>query len=256
MWSAFFYLAKRAANTAYECMTEPSPPYGSYIHLDGPDTISFLERILTCRVDDLDANERRLGALLTPQGKVIGDFQLTRSENGCRLLVHDTIADQFEKRLKLFRLRAKIDISRSQSKGLQTDPRVRILAGIPVFGEDFETAEVFPTDINLDIRNGLDFSKGCFVGQEVVSRMKRRGKIRKRTLVLTGTGLQKGQVVRTGSKRIGVVTSVHEDIALGLLRTDHLVTAQAAKEQLEVDATPVSVEIPDWLSKELETFSK
>ena len=92
-------------------MNNMSLPYTIRLRLEGPDTINLLERIVTCRVDDLTVDENRPGALLTPQGKIIADFHLTRTETGCDLLVHADAAADLEKRLKMFRLRADVQIT-------------------------------------------------------------------------------------------------------------------------------------------------
>ena len=70
------------------------------------------------------------------------------------------------------------------SESLAKYHRDRIAHAVPEQGSDFGAAEVFPAEINMDVLDGVALNKGCFVGQEVVSRMHRRGKIRKRTLRL------------------------------------------------------------------------
>lgn len=236
-------------------MTNMLPPYTTRLGLNGPDTIAMLERLITCRVDDMATGDQCPGALLTPQGKIIADFHLIRTELGCDLLVHADAATDLEKRLKMFRLRADVQITREDLPATATDDLARLKAGLPVFGADFITADVFPTDVNLDIRGGIDYKKGCFVGQEVVSRMKRRGKIRKRTLTLTGAGLQQGDTVQAGDKRLGTITSSAQTHALAVMRIDHLAAALSLGETLTCNAKPVSVETPDWVICEMEALS-
>ncbi|MEM6411517.1 MAG: folate-binding protein [Pseudomonadota bacterium] len=226
-------------------------PYTSILKLEGPDTIDLVDRIFTCSVQRLDAGSSRPGALLTPQGKIIADFSLTRTENGCSLAVHSDVVDILEKRLKLFRLRADVDISRDEIPAIDVDHAARIAAGQPVYGYDFTDAEVFPTDVNLDLFGGIDYKKGCFVGQEVVSRMYRRGKIRKRTVILEGEGLEKGMDVRVGKKLIGKVTSASEQNALAILRIDNLAKGLEANTEITAADMVVSVPLPDWLRDEM-----
>ena len=129
----------------------------------------------------------------------------------------------------------------------------RIQNGVPEQGSDFGTAAVFPADINMDIFEGVALNKGCFVGQEVVSRMHRRGKIRKRTLVVSNpseTPLESGANL-TGIASIGALTSVQSCHALALVRTDRLAKAQAERQDFTVDETPVTIEKPDWLQREM-----
>lgn len=227
-------------------------PYFSLIRLTGTDTIGLLERLVTCRVDTLVAGDQTPGALLTPQGKVIADFLLTRTAEGCDLQVHSEAAADLAKRLKMFRLRAAVAIDALEFPETQIDEVARIKAGLAVFCRDFKSADIFPTDINLDVNGGIDYKKGCFVGQEVVSRMKRRGKIRKRTLVITGTGLSIGANLNAGDKRLGEITSATGNVALARLRTDHLMTAKEAGLPLTVDGDPVEISIPSWLPAEVE----
>ncbi|MEM6900444.1 MAG: hypothetical protein AAF583_11795 [Pseudomonadota bacterium] len=226
-------------------------PYTSILKLEGPDTIDLVDRIFTCSVQRLDTGASRPGALLTPQGKIIADFSLTRTENGCSLAVHPDAVDALEKRLKLFRLRADVDISRDETSAIEIDHSARIAAGQAVYGHDFIDAEVYPTEVNLDVFGGLDYKKGCFVGQEVVSRMYRRGKIRKRTVVLEGEALEKGMEVRFGKKRLGKITSASDRNALAILRTEVLALALDTGADITVGETPITVPLPDWLKDEM-----
>ncbi|MEM7663779.1 MAG: folate-binding protein [Pseudomonadota bacterium] len=226
-------------------------PYSATLLLEGPDTIELLDRTLTCAIGNLETGASRPGALLTPQGKIIADFLLTRTEGGCALTVHPEAIDALEKRLKLFRLRAKVDISREDGSPADIDHAARIAAGQPCFGHDFADADVFPTDVNLDLFGGVDYKKGCFVGQEVVSRMYRRGKIRKRTVVLNGNNLETGMDVRAGNKLLGKITSASESNALAILRIDNLAKAFEAVTDIEAGGKAVSVVRPDWLNEEI-----
>ena len=226
--------------------------YDKILRLEGDDTIALLERLVTCRVDTLKIGDTTPGALLTPQGKVIADFDLTRTNTGCDMLVSGFAVEDLAKRLKLFRLRAAVEISIVEAPTDSVDHFKRIAECLPAFGEDFEANTVFPTDINLDQRGGVDYRKGCFVGQEVVSRMKRRGKIRKRSLLISGSGLTKGADVRAGTALLGEVTSVAGDQALARLRTDNVLKALEAGADIEVGGSPIKVDLPDFVKQELE----
>jgi len=129
----------------------------------------------------------------------------------------------------------------------------RIANLVPEQGTDFGTSELFPADINMDALNGVALNKGCFVGQEVVSRMHRRGKIRKRTL-----GVESGQALEAalGAELlaplpIGTLTSASGSIGLALIRTDRLLKAEAAGEPISLNENPVTVAKPGWLAAEL-----
>lgn len=122
---------------------------------------------------------------------------------------------------------------------------LRIAAGIPEFEKDYCSREVFPTDVNLDFYGGIDYNKGCFIGQEVVSRMRRRGTIRKRTVKIFGNALEKNAEVRT-STLLGYVTSVCGDAGLACLRVDKLI----GEETITVNEHPVKIVLPNWLNTE------
>lgn len=230
--------------------------YSSRIILDGPDTVALLDRLVTCRVEGVAAGACVHGALLTPQGKVLADFLLTRTDIGATLDAAPAIAADLEKRLKLFRLRADVEITGEDRSSETIDHVARIQAVQPLFGFDFETASVFPTDINLDIAGGIDYKKGCFVGQEVVSRMARRGKIRKRTVRLDSTRLETGQDVLADGKRLGTVTSASATNALAILRIDHLANAFEAGAKLSVGKQTATAHCPDWLNAEMEALTR
>lgn len=129
----------------------------------------------------------------------------------------------------------------------------RIANLVPEQGADFGNAEVFPAEINMDVLNGVALNKGCFVGQEVVSRMHRRGKIRKRTLSVTlpdSVSVQPGDDIKAPLP-IGTISSVSGNRALALIRVDRLVSAQQSGLAPTLHETPVTFEKPAWLEAEL-----
>ncbi len=108
---------------------------------------------------------------------------------------------------------------------------------------DWGSDKTYPIEANFDLLNGIDFRKGCFVGQETTSRMKRRGQIKSRMLPIafTGPAPAPGAEVLAGTLRAGVVTSGGEGRAIALLRLD-----RAAAGGLTVEGRPVIVERPSW----------
>ena len=123
---------------------------------------------------------------------------------------------------------------------------VRIAAGVPEFGHDYNSQEVFPTDVNLDIYGGIDYNKGCFIGQEVVSRMRRRGTIRKRTVKIVGESIEKNAEIRSDTL-IGKVTSVAGNNGLACVRVDKL----NSEDSYTVNDRPVEIELSKWTGLEI-----
>ena len=259
-------------------MTAYLLPDRAGLRLDGPDTIALLERLVTHSTANWAVGELRFGALLTPQGKIFVDFFSLRTATGVLMDLHRDALPILQPRLKLYKLRADVEIAPAEDLAVMIgpdgtrDPRgtglpsriylpaeetppldsatVYIQAGVPEWGRDYRDAEVFPTDVNMDRLGGVDYKKGCFVGQEVASRMYRRGKIRKRTVRLTGTGLAAGESMKLGDTLLGEITSVSGETALARLRIDRL----GHERQVEVAGTKARIAGPDWLDEEVEAL--
>jgi len=121
---------------------------------------------------------------------------------------------------------------------------VRIAVGAPRGGVDFAYGDAFPHDADMDLFNGVDFHKGCYVGQEVVSRMKHRGETRKRVVRvrLAGAPPPPGTPVTDGALAVGALGAAAGDKALALLRIDRAAEARAAGRQLEAAGVRLTVE--------------
>lgn len=247
------------------------------IRVSGPDARPFLHNLLAQDVETLTPGALRFGALLSPPGRLLFDLFLW-GEDGAVVL--DVAADRREallQRLALYRLRAEVTIAADQgavfaswpgtADGFCDDPRLPGLAGRlrgtatanaseadwlraqtargVTDAADTPSDTTYPIEANLDLLNGIDFRKGCFVGQETTSRMKRRGTIRSRMLPLAFDGPPPpfGSEVLNGDLRAGEVRSGHDGLALALLRLDRLDGA------LTVDGRAVEVLRPDWLDR-------
>jgi folate-binding protein YgfZ len=105
----------------------------------------------------------------------------------------------------------------------------RIVCGVPKGGIDFAYGDAFPHETNMDRLEGINFDKGCYVGQEVVSRMQHRGTARTRTvrLVVDGPAPEAGVDVIADGKTVGTMGSSREGHALALLRLDKVSDAMA-----------------------------
>ncbi|MEI5677497.1 MULTISPECIES: CAF17-like 4Fe-4S cluster assembly/insertion protein YgfZ [unclassified Mesorhizobium] len=269
------------------------------ISVSGPDAEHFLQNILTTDLDALSPEDAKPGALLTPQGKILFDFLVSRDGKGGLLLECRTeIADDFIRRLTLYKLRAKVEISKqeqllvsvswnpdsnasvSDSSASQTDSTVRhdrrfaepahvfriygqtasagdqrqawqdfrLAYGIAESGPDYALSDAFPHDVLLDQTGGVGFGKGCYVGQEVVSRMHHRGTARRRALLVSADAPLPpgGTDIKAGGKTLGTLGSVSGTQGLAIVRIDRVKDAMDAGTAITAGEIAISLTIPDW----------
>ena len=124
----------------------------------------------------------------------------------------------------------------------------RIALGVPRGGVDFIYGDAFPHESDMDQLNGVDFDKGCYVGQEVVSRMEHRGSARNRVVPVAyeGFGPDPGAPVTAGEKQIGTFGSRTESRAVALMRLDRVADALAAGMPLVAGGATLRLVKPDW----------
>ncbi len=212
------------------------------VTVSGEDASSFLNGLVT---NGPPRRDRCFSALLSPQGKVLFDFYIHKAPEGYWFDIHQRAAEVFMRRLMVYRLRAKVEIEIDETlavliydygdrsvgeagdlpaMSLQDFHAKRIAAGVPEWGEDFGSDEVFPMDVNFDLLYGVDYKKGCFIGQEVASRMKRKGEVRKRTLIAAfdGDAPESGAPITSGESTIGHILSGAKGRALALVRLDRM----------------------------------
>lgn len=125
--------------------------------------------------------------------------------------------------------------------------RVRVAAGVPDYGADFGANDAFAHDIGLDLLDGIDFAKGCYVGQEVVSRMKHRGTARRRPVIVSGIEGEAGQAVMANGREAGTVGQVVDGRAVAIVRLDRITDPAA----VTVGGRPVHIELPVWANYRL-----
>lgn len=127
----------------------------------------------------------------------------------------------------------------------------RIALGVPEAGRDYPLGDTFPHEANFDRLHGVSFTKGCFVGQEVVARMQHKTVVRKRVVPVTAADdLVEGTPIRIGEAVIGTIGSVAGHTALALLRLDRAAEATANAQQLTAGATPVTADPASLLAYE------
>jgi tRNA-modifying protein YgfZ len=121
----------------------------------------------------------------------------------------------------------------------------RIAIGVPRGGLDFMYSDAFPHETNMDRLHGVDFDKGCYVGQEVVSRMQHRGTARTRSVRVTLEDFspEAGTTVLAGDKSVGTMGSTAGGRGIALLRTDRV--ADALDAGLTLSAGGLAIRLTD-----------
>ncbi|EJF85696.1 YgfZ/GcvT domain-containing protein [Candidatus Bartonella washoeensis] len=151
---------------------------------------------------------------------------------------------RFPRKEKIIRTYGKIPFSISKCN--ENWNRMRIRYAIAESGQDYEIGKVFPHDINYDQIGGLVFNKGCYIGQEVVSRMHHRGSARRRILVVKSQKLlTPTSTIKAEKKILGQLTTCVENEGLALMRIDHVKDALDKGIPLTVENVPVTISIAE-----------
>lgn len=270
------------------------------IRIAGADAHHFLQNLVTADIEKVDEQKAGYAALLTPQGKILFDFLIYRTDDGYLLDVAKETAAELLKRLTFYRLRAKVELALCDEQTAVfaaagdalpavdnalagvPDPRLdslgfrlvapldtvkdsglplgdlhayetnRIKQGVPEGLKDYDYSDIFPHDADMDQLNGVSFSKGCYVGQEVVSRVHHRGTARKRFVKLDSAGHlpAKGADIAAGGKSVGAIGSSTEIDGkvkgLALVRLDKVRQALDNGTPLSCGDVAVTVSLPDW----------
>ncbi len=124
----------------------------------------------------------------------------------------------------------------------------RIALGVPRGGLDFIYGDAFPHETDMDQLAGVDFAKGCFIGQEVVSRIEHRGTARTRIVPVAYNGFapEAGVPVTAGEKPVGTMGSAAHGRGIAMLRIDRVADALAAQTPLLAGGIAIRVVKPDW----------
>jgi tRNA-modifying protein YgfZ len=124
----------------------------------------------------------------------------------------------------------------------------RIALGVPQGGVDFSYGNAFPHETDMDQLGGVDFDKGCYVGQEVVSRVEHRATARARVVPIAfdGSAPNAGTPVTAGDKAVGTLGSTAQGRGLALLRLDRVADALAQGVPLEADGVTIRLVKPAW----------
>lgn len=243
--------------------------------------MKLLGSVVTNDVAALEAAPAIYAGLLTPQGKIIADFLLVRDGDGVLIDVAMEKRAELAAKLKLYRLRAKVTIDErpdlrvyADIKGGEgvPDPRLqamgtrrisgedvsagdalsydahRIRLGVPEGGKDWDFGDAFPHEALFDQLHGVSFTKGCYVGQEIVSRMEHRGTARSRVVKVSGESrLPTTRAdIKAGDVVIGKLGSVDGTHGLALLRIDRVAEFQAKGVVITADGVPLAIEVPEF----------
>jgi folate-binding protein YgfZ len=258
------------------------------VTVSGQDAQDFLQALITTDLDQLEDGEARPGALLTPQGKILFDFIVTRDGTAIRLETGVDQAEALVKRLTMYKLRAPVSLTlttpaavgirfeetsggyrdarfakadqevyriygeEAAATGVEDYERLRIASGIAVSGADYALQDAFPHDVLMDKNGALSFKKGCYVGQEVVSRMQHRGTARKRIVIVSAdTALPAtGTPLTVKGRAIGALGSVIGRSALAIVRIDKAGEAMTSGEPILAGDVPVALILPAWTGLE------
>jgi tRNA-modifying protein YgfZ len=250
----------------------------------GPDAFKLLNDVVTGPLPQ-EPGPARWWALLSPQGKIQAEGLAGWADEALWLDVDTSVAESFIKRMRMYRLRAKVEIedlrethavgwspmvAEDETSGLahvdQRAPglgtrviapikeaegwiasdaaflKARIAASIAELGPDFAPDTTFPHDIAMDILDGIDFDKGCYVGQEVVSRMKHRGTARRRPVLAINIPAGDNKTVLADGRDSGTLGASADGRAVAIVRLDRIDPEGTAF----VGETPITLTLPAY----------
>jgi folate-binding protein YgfZ len=253
-------------------------PSRALFRCSGPEALKLLFDVVTGRVV-AEPVPAVWFALLSPQGKLQAEGLCGWAGEAFWLDVDAGAADEFFRRMRMYRLRAKVEIddlrashavgwSEGAAQGIaHADPRglgwrvvapkaeaagwvaddgnydrKRIARGVAEQGPDFAADSTFPHDIGMDFLGGVDFKKGCYVGQEVVSRMQHRGTTRRRPVIAEGVDAPAGTPVMAGERDAGAIGKAVDGSAVAIVRLDRI----ADPETVTIGGKPAKLRIPEW----------
>lgn len=240
------------------------------LRLSGPDTFDFLQGLITNDMEKLSQGPI-YAALLTPQGKYIADFFVARDGDDVLVDVADVLGDMLFQRLSMYKLRAKVEIAAAElhvhrgigdvpADGYQ-DPRalgmgwrayretpqtgddvdwdaVRVELMIPASGIEL-TPDTFILEAGFERINGVDFRKGCYVGQEVTARMKHKTELRKGLAQVQVSGEAPiGTELTAKEKPAGQLYTQSQGLGIAYLRFDRATGPMSAGDATVVRWSP------------------
>jgi folate-binding protein YgfZ len=277
-------------------------PDRALLAITGAEARPFLQGLISNDVGKVAPGRAIHAALLTPQGKYLHDFFVFERDGALRLDAEAGRADDLLRRLKMYRLRVKVEVARSADRlavfaligapppmeppaggTVYADPRLpelgaravappeaapafaaagyaegtpadydrlRLALGVPDGSRDLVAEKSLLLENGFDELNGVDFDKGCYVGQEITARMKHRALIKKRLfpVAIDGAAPPPGAPIRFGEVDSGEMRSSLDGQGLAVLRLDHVEASLRDGVPFAAGAARLTPRKPSWLA--------
>lgn len=266
----------------------------------GEDRRTFLQGLISNDINKAGPDRAIWAAFLTPQGKFLWDLFVVEAKDAFLVDVEAGRAEDFRKKLSLYKLRAKVTITVVEDLAVYAvldggaigltgeagtacafgdgvaylDPRLpqlgarvvlasaeplqaaglteaplavwdvlRLGLGVPDGSRDLVVDKALLLENGFDELGGVDFNKGCYMGQELTARTKYRGLVKKRLLpvVIQGDAPEAGTPIMSGDVEVGEMHSSNGPVGLAMIRLEHL------KSPLSAGAAKLTVTVPDWV---------
>ena len=220
----------------------------------GAEAGSFLQGLVTTDTSHLPAERIQWSALLSPQGKYLADFFLIAQPDGVWIDVDAAQADDLLRRLTLYRMRAPVGLEALEipvgrgtgpaPDGALPDPRhpdmgwrlygkdgsdetdwdaIRVAHVIPEAGRDLIVNDTYPLEAGFERLQGVDFRKGCYVGQEVTARMKHKTELRKGLMQVAVAGAApEGTPILRDGREVGTLYTQAGKFGIAQMRFDRI----------------------------------
>lgn len=250
------------------------------IKITGKDSTNFLNNILTNNIDDASEQGAVFAALLSPQGRYLFDMFIIKAGED-EFLLDTSFTDELFTKLMMYKLRSNVKIehlkelsvyasfenetglhkyqdprnnnmglriidynNRETNQSIEYYNKIRIQNSIPELEYDLLRDKDFALEGLLDEMGAIDFHKGCYIGQEMTSRMKRRGTLKQKLVkinFLCDTPPPFNSKIMSQNNEIGLVRSVSGNIGLALVRLDRLQNAIENNDELVAEGCQINV---------------
>jgi len=241
-------------------------PDRGVLAVSGLDRRPFLQGLVSNDVEKVGPTAARYAAFLTPQGKYLHDFMMIEVGESLWLDAEAARLGDLKKRLSIYRLRAKAALDEKSdiavaavfgagaavTFGLPSAPGAArpFGDGIPDGSRDLVLEKSILLESGFDELNGVDWEKGCYIGQELTARTKYRGLIKKRLMPvqIEGPAPSSGTIITADGREVGEMRSSRDGMGLALLRIEPII-ADKGLTAGEAAITPMR---PDWMHFESE----